>query len=278
MVEIFISYNRTDRPTAQAIAIELQRVGVDVWWDHDLLGGDDYRARIADVLTRSLVAAVIWSRHSIDSQWVVAEAAAARERKCLIPITLDDAPPPLDFRPLHTLDFKNWLPGDPLPDAFLKAVGDRLGRELSYNEVVERAGAFNRLARKATQSWYLDFESILFYLIGQGLACFLCTLPLAFLASGLDSGGLPFPSWVPYVFSAIVGVIVSALYMRPLLAVSRLAVAAPLIAAAAGISVVSYILGYALLAQLGQRMIILVGPATLLLLLVTAVAGQVKGR
>jgi hypothetical protein len=55
MADVFLSYNQTDRPIAQAIAAELQRLGVDVWWDHDLLGGDDFRARIAEVLTRSIV-------------------------------------------------------------------------------------------------------------------------------------------------------------------------------------------------------------------------------
>jgi hypothetical protein len=91
MADVFLSYNQTDRPIAQAIAAELQRLGVDVWWDHDLLGGDDFRARIAEVLTRSIVTTVIWSRRSIDSQWVVGEASAARERKTLVPITLDGA-------------------------------------------------------------------------------------------------------------------------------------------------------------------------------------------
>jgi hypothetical protein len=30
---------------------------------------------------------VIWSRRSIDSQWVINEAAAARERNVLVPVT-----------------------------------------------------------------------------------------------------------------------------------------------------------------------------------------------
>ena len=52
MTEVFLSYSRADRPVAEAIARELQQLGVDVWWDHDLLGGDDYRRRISDILTR----------------------------------------------------------------------------------------------------------------------------------------------------------------------------------------------------------------------------------
>jgi TIR domain len=276
MAEVFLSYSRTDRPIAQAIAGELQRLGVDVWWDHELIGGDDYRARIAEVLARSVVAAVIWSRRSIESQWVVGEASAARERKVLIPITIDGAAPPLDFRPLHTIDFANWIPGDQLPQAFLKAVSDRVGRALSYTATAAQSGLLGRFARKATQAWYLDFESVLFYLIGQGLACFLCTLPMAYFANAAGAASSPWPAWMPYLL--IIGTIVSPLYMRPILEVSRLTVAVPLFVAAALISVVSYVLGSALFTRLGDATIVLVGPATLLLLLVTAVADRAHRR
>jgi hypothetical protein len=53
MADVFISYCRPDRPVAEAIARELQQLGVDVWWDHDLLGGDDCRRRISDLLSRT---------------------------------------------------------------------------------------------------------------------------------------------------------------------------------------------------------------------------------
>ena len=281
MAEVFLSYSRTDRPIAQAIAGELQRLGVDVWWDHELIGGDDYRARIAEVLTRSLVATVIWSRRSIESQWVVGEASAARERKSLIPITIDGAAPPLDFRPLHTIDFVTWVPGDQLPAPFLKAVGDRLGRDLSYETAAVQSGVLGRFARKATQAWYLDFESVLFYLIGQGLACFLCTLPMAYFAnatSGASSAFSAWPEWMPYLFALVIGAIVAPLYMRPLLATRRLAVAIPLFLAAIAISLVSYVLGSALFTRLTDSIVVLVGPSTLLLLLVTSVADRAHSR
>jgi hypothetical protein len=94
MTDVFLSYSRADRPVAEAIARELQRLGVDVWWDHDLLGGGDYRRRISDILTRVAAAIVIWSRRSVESQWVISEAAAARERRVLVPVTIDGQEPP----------------------------------------------------------------------------------------------------------------------------------------------------------------------------------------
>src|SRR5262245_54807486 len=157
MTDVFLSYNRADRPVAEAIARELQGLGVDVWWDHELLGGDDYRHRISDMLSRVRVAIVIWSRRSVESQWVMSEAAAAREKKVLVPVTIDGHELPIDFRALHTTDLTSWLPGEQLPATLIRTLADRLGRDLAYVGAGPRSGAMSRLARQATQAWYLDF-------------------------------------------------------------------------------------------------------------------------
>src|SRR5262249_31872437 len=164
MTEVFLSYSRADRPVAEAIAHELQALGVEVWWDHELLGGDDYRHRISEILNRVRVAIVIWSRRSVESQWGISEAAAAREKKVLVPVTIDGHELPIDFRALHTTDLTAWAPGDQLPGMLVRTLADRLGRPLSYGEAGPRSGAMARMARQATQAWYLDFESLLFYL------------------------------------------------------------------------------------------------------------------
>jgi TIR domain-containing protein len=278
--DVFLSYSRTDRPVAQAIAFELQKLDVNVWWDdHDLLGGDDYRSRIAEVLGRARVAMVLWSRRSIDSQWVVGEASAAREKKILIPLNLDGVEVPLDFRPLHAIDMVGWVPGDQLPSILLKAIAERLGSELSYSAPAAPIGTIGRFARKATQSWYLDFESMLFYLIGQGFACFLCTLPFAFIMHSPEAFGAaatPLPEWMPYAFSLLIGALVAPLHMRPVLETLKLPVAIPLFGLASIIGVASYMIGYVLMARLQIGVLLLVGPSTLLFLLVTALANRIN--
>jgi hypothetical protein len=273
MTEVFISYSRSDRPIAEAIARELQQLGIEVWWDHDLLGGDDYRRRISEILSRVAAAIVIWSRRSIDSQWVTSEAAAARERRVLVPVTIDGEHPPIDFRALHTTDLTTWLPGDRLPDALLKALSDRLGRELVYGDSGPRAGAVARFAKQATQAWYLDFESLLFYFMGQGFACYLVNLPLVFLFKPNDPGAVAaLPAWSPYLFALMNGVVVAALYMRPALETRRLGVAVPLFVLAAVLSVIAYV-GALAVSTAGERnVLILVGLATLALLFVTSLA------
>jgi hypothetical protein len=280
MTDVFLSYSREDRAIAEAIARELQHLGVDVWWDHELLGGEDYRRRISDILERVRAAIVIWSRRSIESQWVISEAAAARDRKVLVPVTIDGQDPPIDFRALHTTELVSWVPGDRLPDNLLKALGDRLDRDLSYNTTAQRPGAVARLARHATQGWYLDFESLLFYFVGQGFACFLINLPLAFLfqSDGSGSTTMLLPSWAAFMFSLVNGIIVAALYMRPALETRRMSVAVPLFALASLVSVAAYASALAVSAAGERQAILLVGLATLALLLVTAVAQRASIR
>jgi hypothetical protein len=273
MTEVFLSYSRADRPVAEAIARELQSLGVDVWWDHDLLGGDDYRHRISEILNRVRVAIVIWSRRSVESQWVISEAAAAREKKVLVPVTIDGHELPIDFRALHTTDLTAWVPGDQLPGMLVRTLADRLGRDIDYGDTGPRSGAVARLAKQATQAWYLDFESLLFYFIGQGFACFLVNLPLAFLfQTNGGPGTIALPAWMAYLLSLMNGVIVTALYMRPALETRRMHIAVPLFLVASLLSVAGYVSAVAV-APIGERSVLaLVGLATLALLLVTAIA------
>ena len=134
----------------------------------ELLGGDDYRQRISKLLERTQAAIVIWSRRDVDSQWVMSEAAAARERKVVVPVTIDGAEPPIDFRELHTTEPHLLGPGDRLPPTLLRSLSERLNREIDYRDPdVQRAGTVARLARRTTQAWYADFESLLFFFIGK---------------------------------------------------------------------------------------------------------------
>ena len=139
MPELFLSYGHDDRDVSAALAGEFARLGVDVWWDHDLLAGDSYRDRITEILARAQAVIVMWSRRSVQSHWVIGEATAAVERQCLIPVSVDGEKPPIEFRQLHTIELAGWMPGDPLPAELVRAVSGRLGRDLIYEEEARRA-------------------------------------------------------------------------------------------------------------------------------------------
>jgi hypothetical protein len=272
VAELFLSYNRQDKPIAEAMAVEFQRLGVDVWWDHDLLGGDDYRRRIEQVLARASAAIVVWSRRSVDSQWVIGEAALARDRKILIPVTIDTCQPHLDFRALHTTDLCGWVPGDQLPEPVLLAVSNHLDRELSYKGDRPKGAGYLRGAAAATQAWYADMESLLFYLIGQGFACALVNIPLAVYTSKPQSTMHSLPQWVPFAVAALNGMIVAVLQMRTAVSGRRMSSALPLLALASGLSIPAYLLTKFLHETVPDAFMTVVGFWALALLFVTDIA------
>jgi hypothetical protein len=63
---------------------------------------------IEQALTNSRAVIVAWSKNSVDSDWVRAEAAYALESNKLLPVRLDEAAPPLRFINMQTVNFSNW--------------------------------------------------------------------------------------------------------------------------------------------------------------------------
>lgn len=239
MTEVFISYSRRDRSTAEALAGELTRLGVDVWWDSDLLGGENYRTKTAAVISRSPATIVIWSRSSVASEWVVGEASAARERKTLIPVSIDGVDVPLDFRSLNTIDLSNWSSGESLPNMLVKAIGDKTGRVFIQSSGTGTTPQTRLLQKSLSRSWYSDFECLLFSLIAQGFASALTMIPLAIHYERLAP--------IMSVFIAVLNAtITGAIIMRLPLSTKRLGTAAAWFCVAIGTGVAGYFLTLAL--------------------------------
>jgi TolB-like protein/tetratricopeptide (TPR) repeat protein len=101
---VFMSYSRADEKRARPIIDHLERAGYSVWWDGLLAGGERFARSTADALERAQAVVVLWSRTSIESHWVHDEAAHARDRKRLVPLSLDGSQPPLGFRQFQVID------------------------------------------------------------------------------------------------------------------------------------------------------------------------------
>jgi hypothetical protein len=103
VTDIFISYAREDRDVAGRIAEALTERGFKVWWDWELIGGDNYRFKIREVIGEAKKSIVLWSRHSIMSAFVIDEASEAKKHGKLIPVSIDGSDPPFGFGDLHTI-------------------------------------------------------------------------------------------------------------------------------------------------------------------------------
>jgi TolB-like protein len=107
-VTLFLSYARDDKAYARRIATALEHAGYKIWWDALIEGGAAFSKSIAEALETADAVIVLWSKRSIESDWVKDEAAQGRERHRLIPLSIDGSKPPLGFRQYQVIDLSHW--------------------------------------------------------------------------------------------------------------------------------------------------------------------------
>jgi hypothetical protein len=109
--DVFVSYSSADRDRVKPLVRQLESAGWKVWWDRKLLPGSPFQQEIEQALELAGCVIVVWSKNSVASDWVIAEADEGRKRQSLIPVSLDGVTPPLQFRTRHTVDLSNWHGG-----------------------------------------------------------------------------------------------------------------------------------------------------------------------
>src|SRR5262249_61295436 len=116
MADIFISYSKQDQDEAHLLATFLEVEGYSVWWDTSLLSGESFRKVIMTELGRARAVIVIWTEHSIHSDWVQSEAGRAPPRRKVLPGEGEggahkDNPPPLRKMAIEKLNTRAKRPG-----------------------------------------------------------------------------------------------------------------------------------------------------------------------
>jgi hypothetical protein len=106
--QVFVSYSREDRDRSQIIAHSLSDHGLRVWWDDQLKIARAFDEQLEHQITSASSVIVLWSQHSIKSQWVRAEAGVALERGVLIPVFIDPVEAPLLFRQIQGHFVTDW--------------------------------------------------------------------------------------------------------------------------------------------------------------------------
>jgi TolB-like protein/tetratricopeptide (TPR) repeat protein len=118
LVNLFISYSHDDLATARRFAEGLEREGFAVWWDASLRSGDAFDVAIENALRGADAVIVLWSKASVQSRWVRAEATLADRLKTLIPVMIEPCERPIIFELTHTADLSRWT-GDPTDHTWL---------------------------------------------------------------------------------------------------------------------------------------------------------------
>jgi formylglycine-generating enzyme len=142
--DIFISYASADRSRVMPLVEELQKRGWSVWWDRTIRPGKTWDQVIEAALDESRCVIVLWSRDSVQSDWVRTEADEARQRGILVPALLDEVVIPLAFRRMQAANLVQWSRALPSAefDELIRAVSEVLSDGL--------AGASETITRPAT--------------------------------------------------------------------------------------------------------------------------------
>lgn len=115
--DVFLSYARENRATAEQLADALEAQGLRVWWDRDIAAGSEFSEVIEAQLDGARVVLALWSHDSVRSAFVRDESARALKAAKLLPLRVEDVELPLGFGQIHTLDLIDW-DGDTDDEAF----------------------------------------------------------------------------------------------------------------------------------------------------------------
>ncbi|HOZ51324.1 MAG TPA: TIR domain-containing protein [Chitinophagaceae bacterium] len=108
MADIFISYSSEDKTIVQKIASLLEEKNWTVWWDRKIPLGEAYDLVIETELEEAKCVLVIWTKRSVQSEWVRNEALEASSNKKLVPVILESVKIPLVFKRIESAMMIDW--------------------------------------------------------------------------------------------------------------------------------------------------------------------------
>jgi TIR domain len=165
MADVFISYASEDRERAQEFANALGAIGWSVWWDRKIIVGQAFDQAIERELEAAKSVIVLWSTHSVASEWVKNEAAVAAERGVLVPVLIDNVKLPLEFRRKQTVDLIRWRgdASDPGFRALCEGMTTAIGGAAPH-----QAAALAQPTRQSNSRWGLAAIALLVFGLGFG--------------------------------------------------------------------------------------------------------------
>jgi hypothetical protein len=144
---LFVSYAHPDRervrPLVTLLDQKLRTMGGAVFWDEKLAVGAPISDAVAKLLSEAACVLVVWSKHSVTSQWVHGESETARKELRLVPVLIDtDAVIPPPFNALKHCDLTGWEGNDspalvPVWDSILNLIQRGSGAARYYGTLAD---------------------------------------------------------------------------------------------------------------------------------------------
>jgi TIR domain-containing protein len=127
--DIFLSYCREDRPLAEQFVSTAATRGVNVWFDEQIEGGQDWREKIVGALGTAKALVILFSEHSNGSRQLIKELAIADNmQKLVIPVLVSNCEPQGAY--LYEMASRNWINIHPNPETRLAPLIDTLITQL----------------------------------------------------------------------------------------------------------------------------------------------------
>jgi hypothetical protein len=132
MSDVFISYSKSDISRVEPLVRLLEEQGWSVWWDRTIAIGKTFDEVIEEALDAAICVVVVWTKDSVKSKWVKAEADEGARRNALVPVVLDNVKIPLEFRRIQSAHLSDWKGGltDPEIIRFISSIAAILEKPL----------------------------------------------------------------------------------------------------------------------------------------------------
>jgi TolB-like protein/Flp pilus assembly protein TadD len=142
MADVFLSYSREDQAIARAFAAGFEREDLSVWWDQVLDIGEAFDSATEQALDEAKAVVVLWSKRSVDSRWVRAEATQAQANGRLVPVMIEPCRRPIMFELTHTADLSDWSgdPADTRWQSFIEGLRRFVGKSAASTTGVAATG------------------------------------------------------------------------------------------------------------------------------------------
>ena len=156
MADIVLSYARQDRAWASRLAGALSERGWTLFWDPHIPTGTYFDRVIERELKAARCVFVLWSGHSVESDWVRAEAREGKRRGILHRARIEDVQIPLEFNAVQTSRLTEWQPGTPHPefDRFLTDIATTVSPSIEVESLATKSVSTSRQERDAHERFF----------------------------------------------------------------------------------------------------------------------------
>lgn len=181
MTDVFISYKHEDVARVARLVKALEGVGLSVWWDCYLQGGERWQPKIESEHSKAKVVLVCWTLASVDPQATFVHDEAYRAGVRLVQVMLERGiRPPLGLGQFQAIDLSRWCDNE--GDQFFQDLVELVRARLAGTPAPKPKGPAKRALQRFVYGGGLTLAAIAiggFLWSSPAAREGICTMPVA---------------------------------------------------------------------------------------------------